>query len=52
MRWFYMAIICVFAAAVITFASQNLKMVSMSFLCFSARVPLAPWLRASMCWAL
>ena len=36
-----MAVICVFAAAVIIFAAQNLEMVTMSFLGFSARVPLA-----------
>jgi len=41
MRWFYMVVICVFAAAVIIFAAQNLEMVTMSFLGFSARVPLA-----------
>ena len=41
MRWFYMVVICVFAAAVIIFAAQNLDMVTMSFLGFSARVPLA-----------
>jgi uncharacterized integral membrane protein len=36
-----MAVICLFAAAVIIFAAQNLEMVTMSFLGFSARVPLA-----------
>ena len=41
MRWFYIVVICVFAAAVIIFAAQNLEMVTMSFLGFSARVPLA-----------
>ena len=41
MRWFYIAVICVFAAAVIIFATQNLQIVTMSFLGFSARVPLA-----------
>jgi uncharacterized integral membrane protein len=41
MRWFYIAVICAFAAAVIIFAAQNLEMVTMSFLGFSARVPLA-----------
>jgi uncharacterized integral membrane protein len=41
MRWFYMAVICVFAAAIIIFAAQNLEMVTMSFLGFSARIPLA-----------
>ena len=41
MRWFHMVVICAFAAAVIIFAAQNLEMVTMSFLGFSARVPLA-----------
>ena len=41
MRWVHMALICVFAAAVIIFAAQNLQLVTMSFLGFSARVPLA-----------
>ncbi len=41
MRWVYLAVICVFAAAVIIFAAQNVHMVTMSFLGFSARVPLA-----------
>ena len=41
MRWFHLIVICVFAAAVIIFAAQNLEMVTMSFLGFSARVPLA-----------
>lgn len=41
MRWLYVAVICVFAAGVIIFAVQNLQIVTMSFLGFSARVPLA-----------
>jgi uncharacterized integral membrane protein len=41
MRWLYMAVICIFAAVVIIFAFQNLHLVTMSFLGFSARVPLA-----------
>jgi lipopolysaccharide assembly protein A len=41
MRWVYLAVICVFAAAVIIFAAQNLQIVTISFLGFSARVPLA-----------
>lgn len=41
MRWLYMAVICVFAIAVIIFAAENLQLVTMSFLGFSARVPLA-----------
>jgi putative membrane protein len=41
MRWVHMALICVFAAVVIIFAVQNLQLVTMSFLGFNARVPLA-----------
>jgi len=41
MRWLYIAVICVFAVAVIVFAAENLQLVTMSFLGFSARVPLA-----------
>jgi lipopolysaccharide assembly protein A len=41
MRWIHVAVISVFAAAVIIFAFQNLQIVTMSFLGFSARVPLA-----------
>ena len=41
MRWFHMVVICVFAAAIIIFAAQNLHIVTMSFLGFTARVPLA-----------
>ena len=41
MRWVHIAVICVFAAAVIVFASQNLQTVTMSFLGVSARIPLA-----------
>lgn len=41
MRWIYVAVICVFATAVLIFAAQNLQVVTMAFLGFSARVPLA-----------
>jgi uncharacterized integral membrane protein len=41
MRWIYLAVIILFAAATIVFALQNLEIVTMSFLGFSARVPLA-----------
>ena len=41
MRWFYLAVICLFVAAILIFAVQNLQIVTMSFLGFSARVPLA-----------
>ena len=41
MRWVYLAIIILFAAATIVFAAQNFEIVTMSFLGFNARVPLA-----------
>jgi len=41
MRWFHLTIIVLFAAAIVIFAVQNLEIVTMSFLGFSARVPLA-----------
>ena len=41
MRWVYLAIIILFAAATIVFVFQNFELVTMSFLGFNARVPLA-----------
>jgi uncharacterized integral membrane protein len=41
MRWFYLAVIILFAAAIIIFAVQNFEIVTMSFLGISARTPLA-----------
>ena len=41
MRLFYLAIVILFAAATAIFALQNLESVTMSFLGFSARAPLA-----------
>jgi putative membrane protein len=41
MRWVHLTIIVVFAAATVVFAVQNFEIVTMSFLGFSARVPLA-----------
>jgi len=41
MRWLHLAIVVLFAAATAIFALQNLEIVTMSFLGFSARVPLA-----------
>jgi lipopolysaccharide assembly protein A len=41
MRWVHMAVIILFAIATVAFAIQNLEIVTMSFLGFSARVPLA-----------
>jgi lipopolysaccharide assembly protein A len=34
-------VIALFVAAIILFAAQNLQFVTMSFLCFSATVPMA-----------
>ena len=41
MRWIYLAVIILFAAATIIFALQSFEIVTMSFLGFAARVPLA-----------
>ena len=41
MRWIYLAVIILFAAAAIIFAVQNLEIVTMTFLGIDARVPLA-----------
>jgi lipopolysaccharide assembly protein A len=41
MRWFHISVIVLFIAATLLFAVQNLQMVTMSFLGFSARAPLA-----------
>ena len=41
MRWIYLAVIILIAAAAIIFALQNFEIVTMSFLGFSARAPLA-----------
>jgi uncharacterized integral membrane protein len=41
MRWVHLAVIVVFALAILIFALQNLEMVTVSFLSFSARLPLA-----------
>ena len=41
MRWFYLTVIILFAAAAIIFALQNLGTVTVSFLSFSASMRLA-----------
>ena len=41
MRWVYLAVIILFAAATMIFAAQNFEIVTMNFLGFNARVPLA-----------
>jgi uncharacterized integral membrane protein len=41
MRWIYLAVIILVAAATIIYALQNLDIVTMSFIGFNARLPLA-----------
>jgi len=41
MRWFYLIVIAVFVIVIVIFAVQNLEPVTMSFLQFSLRAPLA-----------
>ncbi len=41
MRWIHSTVIVLFIAATILFAAQNLQVVTMSFLGFSVRAPLA-----------
>jgi lipopolysaccharide assembly protein A len=41
MRWIYLGIIILFAAAIVIFALQNFEIVTMSLLGLNARVPLA-----------
>lgn len=41
MRWVHVAVIVIFVLAIIIFATQNFQVVTMSFLGFSVRSPLA-----------
>jgi lipopolysaccharide assembly protein A len=41
MRWIYLAIVILFVAAIVIFAVQNLEPVTMAFMGFSVRAPLA-----------
>ncbi len=41
MRWIYLVFIILFAVATLVFAVQNLETVTMSFLGFTVRAPLA-----------
>jgi lipopolysaccharide assembly protein A len=41
MRWIYLAVILLFAAATIVFALQNFEIVTISFLGSNVRVPVA-----------
>jgi uncharacterized integral membrane protein len=42
MRWLNLIVIALFAAATVVFAVQNFQTVTVSFLGFTARAPLAP----------
>ena len=41
MRWLHLAVIILFVAVIIIFSFQNFHVVTMSFLGFSARAPMA-----------
>jgi putative membrane protein len=41
MRWVYLAVVILFVAAMVIFAVQNRETVTMAFLGFSVRAPLA-----------
>jgi putative membrane protein len=41
MRWVYLIVVVVFVAAIVIFVIQNGEMVTISFLSFSLRAPLA-----------
>lgn len=41
MRWIHILVVVIFAVAVLVFIVQNFEIVTMSFLGFSARAPLA-----------
>jgi lipopolysaccharide assembly protein A len=41
MRWLYLAVIILFAAAIVIFAAQNFQSVTVSLLRISANLPLA-----------
>jgi len=41
MRWFYLLIVILFAAVIVVFCVQNRDFVTVSFLQFSIRAPLA-----------
>ena len=41
MRWLHISAVVIFAVAVLVFVVQNFEIVTMSFLGFSARAPLA-----------
>ena len=41
MRWIHLLVVVIFAAAVVVFVVQNFAIVTVSFLGFSARAPIA-----------
>ena len=41
MRWIHLLVVVIFAAAVVIFVVQNIAIVTVSFLGFSARAPVA-----------
>jgi lipopolysaccharide assembly protein A len=41
MRWLHLATVIILALAIVIFALQNLEMVSIDFLSFGVRIPLA-----------
>jgi uncharacterized integral membrane protein len=41
MRWLYLTIVCLLGAVTLIFAVENLEIVSVDFLWFSMRLPLA-----------
>ena len=41
MRWLYLTIVCLLGLATLVFAYENMEIVSMDFLWFSLRLPLA-----------
>jgi lipopolysaccharide assembly protein A len=41
MRWLYVTIICLLGVVTLIFAFENMELVSMDFLWFSMRLPLA-----------
>lgn len=41
MRWLYLTIVCLLGAVTLVFAFENLEIVSVDFLWFSIRLPLA-----------
>ncbi len=41
MRWFYLAVVIIFVAAVLIFLFQNTQSVDVSFLSFGTRAPIA-----------